>query len=104
MDVGLALLQARAREIPMHSGNHNQAFTVFGGAYVTEDHGSSNCLPAIQGNKRSAAKMAVVAGLLMFGITAATATKATRTSWDGMRPQASSYSTWMTASFADAVY
>ena len=32
------------------------------------------------------------------------ATKATRTSWDGMRPQASSYSTWMTASFADALY
>src|SRR5215204_3362855 len=99
MDVWLALSQATAREIPMHSDNQIQAFTVFGGAYVTENHGSSSHLQATQGNKRSAAKMLVVAGLLMFGISAATATKATRTSWDGMRPQASSYSTWMTASF-----
>jgi hypothetical protein len=104
IDAGLALLQARAREIPMHSDNPIQAFTVFGGAYVTEGHGSSSCLPVIQGNRRSTARMVMVAGLLMFGVTAATATKATRTSWDGMRPQASSYSTWMTASFADAVY
>jgi hypothetical protein len=89
----------------MCSDNHPQAFTVFGGAYVGEDHGSSSHLQAAQGNKPlSGAKVLVVAGLLMFGITAATATKATRTSWDGMRPQASSYSTWMTSSFADAVY
>ena len=84
--------------------NHPQAFTVFGGAYVGEDHGSSSSHLAAQGSKPSAAKVLMVAGLLMFGITAATATKATRT-WDnGMRPQASSYSTWMTSSFADAVY
>jgi hypothetical protein len=102
--MGLALSQAREREIPMRGDNHTQAFTVFGGAYVTEDHGSSSYFPAAQGNKRSAAKMLVVAGLLMFGISAATATKASRTSWDGMRPQASSYSTWMTSSFAEALY
>jgi hypothetical protein len=84
--------------------NHPQAFTVFGGAYVGEDHGSSSSHLATQGNKRSAAKTLMVAGLLIFGVTAATATKATRISWDGMRPQASSYSTWMTASFADALY
>jgi hypothetical protein len=104
MDPGLALSHAREREISMCRDNHTQAFTVFGGAYVGEDHGSSGYLPATKGNKRSAAKMLMVAGLLMFGITAATATKTARTSWDGMRPQASSYSTWMTASFADAVY
>jgi hypothetical protein len=44
----------------MHSDNQNQAFTVFGGSYVTEDHGSSSYLQATQGNKRSAAKMLVV--------------------------------------------
>src|SRR5262245_65862370 len=71
-DVGLALLQPGAREIPMHSDNHMQAFTVFGGAYVTEGHGSPSCLPVVQGNRRSAAKMAVVTGLLLFGVTAAT--------------------------------
>jgi hypothetical protein len=102
MDIGLALSQAREREIPMRSDT--QAFTVFGGAYVGEGHGSSSYLPAPEGNKRSAAKVLMVAGLMIFGVTAATATKATRTSWDGMRPQASSYSTWMTANFADAVY
>ena len=88
----------------MRSDDHTQAFTVFGGAYVGENHGASSYLPAPQGHKRSAATMLTVAGLLIFGVTAATATKATRTSWDGMRPQASSYSTWMTSSFADAVY
>jgi hypothetical protein len=104
MDIGLALSEPRDREIPMRGNNTHQAFTVFGGAYVTEDHGCPSWMPAERSNKRSAAKIVMVVGLLMVGLSAATATKATRTSWDGMRPQASSYSTWMTASFADAVY
>jgi hypothetical protein len=87
----------------MRSDNHTQAFTVFGGAYVTEDHGSYSYLPTAPRNKRAKRTAVVVAGLLMFGISAATATKATRTSWEGMRPQAS-HSTWMTANFADALY
>jgi hypothetical protein len=89
------------------SDNHTQAFTVFGGAYVTEDHGSSGYLPVTQSKATQtdrSAKVLIVMGLLMVGITTATATMATRTSWNGMRPQASSYSTWMTGSFAEALY
>lgn len=85
----------------MRGSSHSQSFTVFGGAYVTEDHGSSH-LPPEASRTLSAARIAAVAGLLMFGISTATATKATRF-WDGMRPQAS-HSTWMTAHFENAVY
>jgi hypothetical protein len=87
----------------MRSDNHTQTFTVFGGAYVTEDHGSSSYLQTAPRDKGSKGTALLVAGLLMFGVTAAAGAKATRTSWEGMRPQAS-YSTWMSASFADALY
>ena len=85
----------------MRDFSHSQTFTVFGGAYVGEGHGSSQLVP-VEGRKRSVATIAAVAGLLMFGISAATATKATRGA-DGLRLQPSHY-TWMVAGFEDAVY
>ena len=51
----------------------NQYFTVFGGSYITESHGCHG-LPQPE-SKRSVAKAMAVAGLLMLGVTTATATK-----------------------------
>jgi hypothetical protein len=59
-------------ELPMRDHSHSQ-FTVFGGSFITEDHGC-HCLPQPE-SKRSAAKAIAVAGLLMLGVTTATATK-----------------------------
>jgi hypothetical protein len=85
----------------MRDCNHSQCFTVFGGAYVSENHGSSHLGP-VEGRSHSVARIAAVAGILMLGISAATATKATR-GLDGLRPQPAQ-SSWMAAGFADAVY
>lgn len=59
----------------MRDHRQNQMFTVFGGSYVTEQHGS-NQLPRREHGNRSTAKVAAVAGLLILGITTATAMKA----------------------------
>jgi hypothetical protein len=101
MDGGLAILQGPDWERAMRDFNHSQTFTVFGGAYVGESHGASHLVP-VETRKRSVAKIAAVAGLLIFGITTATATKAPR-GIDGLRQQPSHY-TWMTAGIEDALY
>ena len=85
----------------MRDCNHSQVFTVFGGSYVTERHGF-NHLPPKERSPRSSTKLAAVAGLLILGITTATAMKVTR-SPDGLWAQ-HSRSTWAVAAFEDALY
>jgi hypothetical protein len=83
----------------------NQVFTVFGGSYVAESHGFDrrlDRLPQKEAGKRSATGTAVVAGLLILGITTATAMKATR-SLDGLWAHTTS-SSWTLAGFEDALY
>ena len=81
----------------MRDCNHSQAFTVFGGSYVTESHGF-NCLPQAEGRKRSGVKMVAVASLLMLGVTGATAMKKV---WDGGQSHRAG---WVVAGFGDALY
>ena len=57
----------------MRDSNHSQFFTVFGGSYITESHGFHG-LPQPE-PKHSVAKALAVAGVLMMGVTTATATK-----------------------------
>jgi hypothetical protein len=86
----------------MRDSNHSQTFTVFGGAYVTESHGCNHLPADADKGGSSLMKVAAVAGLLMFGIGTATATKGTRT-FDGLWAH-SAKATWTTAAFEDAVY
>jgi hypothetical protein len=61
----------------MRHSEHIPVFTVFGGAYVGEHHGTHGLFTRESG-QRSAAKAAAVGGLLILGVsTAAAATKAT---------------------------
>lgn len=85
----------------MRDCSPNQLFTVFGGSYVTENHGFSH-LPEAESKGSSSARIALAAGLLMLGITTATATRATR-SLDGLWAH-TSHSTWAVAAFEDALY
>lgn len=84
----------------MQNRSQAQLFTVFGGSYVPEAHGTS-MFPANDGRKRSGAKWLAVAGLLMVGVTTAAATKARlpENAW-AKTPSAIT----MVASFEDAVY
>lgn len=84
----------------MRDFSQDQYFTVFGGSYLTEAHGSHG-LPQPESH-RSAAKAIAVAGLLMLGVTTATATKLswpTGGLWDRGAPSIS-----VAASLEDALY
>ena len=85
----------------MRDSRHEQVFTVFGGSYIAEDHGNAS-LPLHEGGKRSLTKAAIVAGLLAFGATTATAMKAPRV-FGGFWSN-NAHATWMVAGFEDAVY
>jgi hypothetical protein len=73
-------------------------FTVFGGAYVVENH-DPMAAPR-KATARSGAKWAVVAGALMLGITTAAATKTVRTHENAWTKAPSV----VMAAFDDAVY
>jgi hypothetical protein len=82
----------------MYTSHQAQMFTVFGGAYVVENHD-----PMAGSSKRAArsgAKWAVVAGALMLGITASAATNAIRTHENAWTKAPS----LVTAAFEDALY
>jgi hypothetical protein len=82
----------------------SQIFTVFGGAYIGEDHGAAQLPlhPTKDGQGHRVAKAAVVIGLLALGLTTATAMKAPRLfggPW-AHHPHA----TWMVTGFEEALY
>ena len=56
----------------MRDCNRAQMFTVFGGAYVLENHAEET---RHQTNKYSGAKWIAMAGILALGLTTATASK-----------------------------
>jgi hypothetical protein len=85
----------------MNHCSHTQVFTVFGGSYISESHGSAS-LPLTEGKSRSVTKMAAVIGLLALGLSTATATKAP--SARGALWLQSAHSSWTAAGFELPVY